>query len=144
VREPVAAEVAFFEYGRAFNLAGDEWLRSRGHEEAIDDAREFVASHEQSRPAQRRAVGCHLSFQMTRVCRGSRPIGRAHKVQSRPFCSSARLLSHCCVPLCLKIQRWENETKQSPPFGEGDAYLIPSIGNSASKPGDFVLAGAGE
>ena len=62
VREPVAAEVAFFEYRRAFDLTRDEWLRSRGHEEAIDDARELVAAHEQSRPAQRRAVGDDLTF----------------------------------------------------------------------------------
>src|SRR4051812_35118322 len=78
VRDPVAAEVAFFEHGGAFDLTGDQRLRRCWHEEAVDDARELVAPHEQSRPAKRGAVGDYLSFQVPGICGRGGELGRGH------------------------------------------------------------------
>ena len=83
MRDPVAAEVAFFEHRRAFNLTRDQWLRSCRNKEPIDDARELVAPHEQSRPAQRGAVGYYLAFKMSRVCGRGCPLGRLHEAIER-------------------------------------------------------------
>lgn len=78
MRDPIPAGIALEKFRRTCDVAANVWLRGRGHQKTINDARKAPTPHVKSGPSECLAVRQNLAIEIVGKCRRS-SFGRFHE-----------------------------------------------------------------